>query len=115
MIKKLLFLVVLALGLTGTVSARNFFIDPCDPDLVAYWKLNEGTGTIAYDSDLQAANNGDLMGNKTRWDYGGEPGTVYLGGSSDYIAIVGGLKHKGGILTTNILTELQQTQRIIFM
>ena len=100
MIKKLFFLVVLVLGLTSTVSARNFVIDPCDPDLVGYWNLDEGAGTIAHDSDLQAANNGTLIGGAV-WN-NGEPGTVYFNGSS-YVEI-SPLKHNGVTWTTNLGT-----------
>jgi hypothetical protein len=34
---------------------------PLDPDTVAYWRLNEGTGTIA--SDATGTHNGTLQGN----------------------------------------------------
>jgi hypothetical protein len=53
-----------------------------DPNLVAYWALDEGTGTVAYDS--AGGNDGNLVGDPC-WTSGQIGGALSFDGSGDYV------------------------------
>jgi len=74
MCKKFLFL-VLALTLAGKASA----------ELVGHWKLDESSGTIAYDSSGNGFD-GTLMGGP-QWDVGYFGSGLYLDGTDDYVEV----------------------------
>jgi len=75
--KKLIYLIsfVVALNTAGSVSA----------DLVAHWRLDETSGTTAYDSSGNR-NDGTLNGNP-QWAAGTIGGALHLDGSGDYVRI----------------------------
>ncbi len=75
MSKKLIYLVsfVLVLGLASSASAA----------LVAHWKLDEGSGTTAYDSSGQG-NDGTLIGDP-QWVAGLLDGALEFDGIDDYV------------------------------
>ena len=54
-----------------------------DPDLVGWWTLNEGQGTIAYDGSLYG-NNGTIKGNP-QWVGGIIGGALAFDGAGDYV------------------------------
>ena len=62
-----------ALFLTGTALAA-------EPNLVAYWTFDEGTGTIVHDS--AGSNNGTIYGTAT-WTTGYINGALSFNGSSN--------------------------------
>ena len=64
---------IMVLGTAGSASA----------DLIGYWKLDEGSGSIAYDSGI-AANDGTLHGGP-QWVSGMIGGALEFDGSDDYI------------------------------
>ena len=66
---------VLDLALAGTVCA----------DLVGWWKLDDGSGTIAHDS-TQNGNHGTLLGNP-QWVAGYVGGALRLDGTDGYVAL----------------------------
>ncbi len=70
-----LVLMALVLGLAGSVSA----------DLVGYWKLDDGSGTVATDSSGNG-NDGDLIGNPT-WTTGVFGGALHFAGSADKVDV----------------------------
>jgi hypothetical protein len=82
MSKKLIFLVsfvfVLGVALTSVVRAA-------DPDLVGWWRLNEGLGTTAADSSGQG-NHGTLRGNP-RWVAGKYASALQFDGVDDFVDI----------------------------
>jgi len=77
MSKKLIYLaclcLVLGLALTGVVRA----------DLVGWWRLDEGTGTTAYDSSGNG-NDGTILGNP-QWVPGKVGGALDFDGDGDYV------------------------------
>jgi hypothetical protein len=77
MCKKLIFLVcfclVLGLALTSAVQA----------DLVGWWRLDEGSGTTAYDSSGNG-NDGTILGNP-QWVPGKVGGALDFDGDGDYV------------------------------
>ncbi|MHC4168475.1 MAG: hypothetical protein ACYSWQ_16100, partial [Planctomycetota bacterium] len=77
MSRKVILLISLAsmLVAAGTASA----------DLVAHWRLDETSGTTAYDSSGNG-NDGTLNGNP-QWAAGMIGGALHLDGSSDYVRI----------------------------
>jgi len=66
---------VLDLALAGTVGA----------DLVGWWKMDDGSGTVAHDS-TQNGNHGTLLGNP-QWVAGYVGGALRLDGTDDYVAL----------------------------
>ncbi|MCP4260708.1 MAG: LamG domain-containing protein [Planctomycetes bacterium] len=78
MCRKLIYLIsfVLVLGLVGNTSA----------DLVGHWKLDEDSGTIAYDSSSNE-NHGTLNGSTWRPSYGQIGGAIELDGIGDYVEV----------------------------
>src|SRR4030042_2336392 len=79
MCKKLVLLVAFAfvLGLFLTSSAKA-----AGPDLAAYWKFDEGSGTTAFDSSGNG-NNGNLIGDP-KWAAGKYGGALEFNGN-DYV------------------------------
>ena len=75
MYKKLIYLVVftLTLGLVSRTSA----------DLVGYWRLDEGSGTMVYDSSSN--NNGTIHGAK--WDAGKYGQALQFNGQDNYVEV----------------------------
>ena len=55
-----------------------------DPNLVAYWMFDEGTGTTAYDS--KGDNDGNLM-NGPVWTTGQIDGGLSFDGTNDYVNV----------------------------
>ncbi|MFB0555413.1 MAG: LamG-like jellyroll fold domain-containing protein [Phycisphaerae bacterium] len=82
MCKKLIYLVsfVLVLGLVLTSLA-----EAADPDLVGYWKFDETSGNIAFDSSGNG-NDGTLNGDP-QWAAGQLGGALELDGEGDYVDI----------------------------
>ena len=72
-------LLVSGLFLTSAASA----IDLSDPDLVAYWALNEGSGTVANDLS-ENGYNGTLTGGVT-WTDGIYQNALHFNGSNAYV------------------------------
>ena len=66
---------VLSLVLAGQVSA----------ELVAHWKLDDGSGTVAIDSSGNG-HDGTLMGDP-QWVAGKSGGALEFNGSSDYVEV----------------------------
>lgn len=56
-------------------------VDVNDPNLIAYWKLDEGAGTIAYDS--AGTNDGTIYG--ATWTTGQIDGALNFDGADDYV------------------------------
>jgi hypothetical protein len=54
-------------------------------DLVGWWKMDDGSGTIAHDSTLNA-NHGPLLGNP-QWVAGYTGGALKLDGTDDYVSL----------------------------
>jgi len=71
------FVLVLDLALTSTSRA----------DLVGWWRFDEGSGTIAYDSSGNG-NDGTLVGGAT-WAAGRFGGGIELDGTSGYVSVPG--------------------------
>ena len=84
MSKKMIFLtsfvLVLSVALTSVADAAL-------PGLIGWWKLDEMSGTIAFDSS-GLGNDGTLGGNP-QWVAGIKDGALDLDGSGDYVAIDG--------------------------
>jgi regulation of enolase protein 1 (concanavalin A-like superfamily) len=80
MYRKLVYSVsfILVLGLVGASIAQEV-----DPNLVGWWKLDEGSGTIAYDSSSYF-NDGTLR-NGPQWVAGRIGGALDLDGTNDYV------------------------------
>jgi len=80
MCKKLIYLTsfILVLGLVLTSVVKG-----ADPNLVGYWRLDEGTGTIATDSSGNG-NDGTLVGGP-QWVAGQLKGALQLDGIDDYV------------------------------
>ncbi len=80
MCKKLIYLlsVVLVLGLFLTSV-----VEAADPTLVGWWKLDDGSGTIAYDSSGNG-NDGTFNGTP-QWVVGHLGGALEFDGSDDYV------------------------------
>jgi len=80
MCKRLMYLAtfsfVLSLALTGPAQAA-------DPDLVAHWKLDDGSGTIAVDSSGNG-NDGTFVG-EPQWVAGKLGGALDFDGNSEYV------------------------------
>jgi len=80
MLRKMIYLIsfFLTLGLVmmGVANAA-------DPSLVAYWQLDEGTGTIAIDSSGNG-NDGTLIGGP-QWVAGRIKGALQFDGNNDYV------------------------------
>jgi hypothetical protein len=77
MCKKMIYLVsfVLVLSLVSNASA----------DLVGYWKFDEGSGTIAYDSSGNG-NDGTIQGDP-QWVAGKIAGALQFDGTDDYVEV----------------------------
>jgi hypothetical protein len=75
MSKKSIFLVCLVLGLVLTSAVQA--------DLVGWWRLDEGSGTTAYDSSGNG-NDGTILGNP-KWVAGKVGGAIDFDGDGDYI------------------------------
>jgi hypothetical protein len=73
------FFLVSGLFLTSATSA----IDLSDPDLVAYWALNEGSGTVATDLS-ENGYDGTLTGGVT-WTDGIYQNALHFNGSNAYV------------------------------
>ncbi len=80
MCKKLFFLsyMTLVLGFISTNAAGTQ-----DPNLVAHWKLDDGSGTIAYDSSMYG-NDGTIYGDPN-WTTGFLNGALEFDGLENYI------------------------------
>ena len=76
------FILVLGLVLTGVVAAA-------DPSLVGWWKLDESSGTTAYDSSGNG-HDGTLMGNPQSVA-GKIDGSLDFDGTDDYVELPTGL------------------------
>ncbi|MHC4159293.1 MAG: LamG domain-containing protein, partial [Planctomycetota bacterium] len=77
---KNLFAVLVFLAVLGLVGIT----DAADPNLVTHWKLDEGSGTTAYDS--AGTNNGTITG--ATWTTGGMiNGALDFDGINDYVDI----------------------------
>ncbi len=81
MCKKLIclisFVLVLGLALTSVVEAA------ADPNLVAWWKLDEGMGVTVLDSSGRG--NGGTLANGPQWVPGNDGGALYFDGTDDYV------------------------------
>jgi len=82
MCKKLIYLIsfVLVLGLVLTSRA-----EAADPSLVGWWKFDEGSGTIAYDSSSNG-NDGTLNGGPV-WVVGKIGGALEFDGADDFVSV----------------------------
>jgi len=80
MCKRLCFLIsfIFVLGLVLTNWAEG-----ADPDLIGWWKLDDGSGTTAVDSSGND-NDGTLVGSP-QWVVGKIGGALQLNGTSDYV------------------------------
>jgi regulation of enolase protein 1 (concanavalin A-like superfamily) len=80
MCKKLFYLISLmfVLGLAGSSAAQNI-----DPNLVGWWKFDEDSGSIAYDS-TDYWNDGILY-NGPQWVAGYRDGALQFDGTDDYV------------------------------
>jgi len=80
MYKKVIYLIsfvlVLGLALTSVVEAA-------DPSLLAWWKLDEGTGVTVLDSSDYG--NGGTLANGPQWVPGNDGGALYFDGTDDYV------------------------------
>ncbi|MHC4584691.1 MAG: LamG domain-containing protein [Planctomycetota bacterium] len=81
MYRRLIFWIsfVLVLGLAISVS------EGVDPSLVGWWRFEEGSGTIAYDSSGNGLD-GELIGGVT-WTEGRFGGGIELDGTSGYVSV----------------------------
>jgi len=80
---------------TGTGFCKGLIIDP---NCVAWWQLDEGTGTTAYDT-TDNANNGTLDSGPT-WTAGYSGNALRLDGSNDHVDV----PHKAVLSITSQLT-----------
>jgi hypothetical protein len=82
MSKRLMYLmsIVLVFGVVFTSVANA-----ADPNLVGWWKLDDGSGTIAVDSSGNG-HDGTLNGNPT-WVAGLHEGALEFGGQPDYVSV----------------------------
>ncbi len=72
----------------GLYARSREFITPVEPSsagLIGHWKLDEGTGTIAFDSS--GLGNDGTLGGDPQWVAGIMGGALDLDGSDDYVAI----------------------------
>lgn len=69
---------------TRTVPGTGF-VKGCDPNLVAYWKFDEGSGTTAFDS-TEHANHGTLVNGPT-WVEGYSGSGLSFDGNDDYVEV----------------------------
>ena len=71
----------------GNIDADPCFVEPCYwepiPGMVSYWKFDEGSGTIAYDS--VGDNNGTIHG--AQWTTGKIDGALSFDGVDDYVDV----------------------------
>ena len=78
-----------SISLTAVVSVLVLFLtniaNAQDPNLLGWWKLDESSGKIAYDSSGNS-NNGDLIGDP-QWASGYAGGAVWLDGVDDFIEV----------------------------
>jgi len=74
---------VLGRGIAGSVSIKGSFEVPSGA--VAYWKCDEGSGTIVYDS-TDNHNDGTLK-NGTGWTNGKSGYALWFDGSNDYVEV----------------------------
>ncbi|MDH4238081.1 MAG: aryl-sulfate sulfotransferase [Phycisphaerae bacterium] len=82
---------VLVLALVPANAARG-----ADPDLVGWWRFEEGIGIIAHDSSSNG-NDGFLIGGAT-WTAGRFGGGIELNGTTGYVSV------PGFVLTTDTIT-----------
>ena len=89
--------------LTSTTSA----IDLSDPDLIAYWSFNEGSGTVAVDRS-ENSYDGTLNGGAT-WTDGIYGGALQFNGSDAYVSTgqsilngLGGFTLAGWVSASNV-------------
>ena len=75
MCRRLIYVVLVAVVLGAAASASA--------GLVAHWKLDDGSGTVASDSGGQGFN-GTLIGGPT-WVAGNDGGALQLDGRDDYV------------------------------
>ena len=80
MSKKLVYLITLVMMLFSSLTPTLL---AADDGLVGWWKLDDGSGTIAKDS-TSAGNNGTLNGNP-QWVEGMLDGALQLDGTGDYV------------------------------
>lgn len=72
-------IIILQIALCVSVAAAA-----TDPNLVGWWKFDEGTGAIAYDS---AGNNDGQLTNGPAWTTGPINGALSFDGVNDYISL----------------------------
>ncbi|MCH7557974.1 MAG: discoidin domain-containing protein [Planctomycetes bacterium] len=93
----------LAIGIDGNGASGTFYFDdiglyargrefitpvaPSSAGLIGHWKLDEGTGTIAFDSS--GLGNDGTLGGDPQWVAGIKGGALDLDGIDDYVAIDG--------------------------
>ncbi len=74
-----------------------------DPNLVAYWTFDEGTGTIAYDS--AGGNDGTIYG--ANWTTGQIDGALEFDGTDDYVDCESGFESVTGSTTKSIMAWIR--------
>jgi len=79
MCKKTIYLASFILAMSLILQSTG----EADPNLVGWWKLDEGSGTIAYDSSIYG-NDGTLVGDP-QWVTGRIDGAADFDGDGDYI------------------------------
>jgi len=82
----ILFVTGLVLGTCGVCPANS-----ADPNLVGWWKLDDGAGTVAVDSSGKCVD-GELFGNPVWSKDGVDGGCLLFDGVDDYVFIDGGFK-----------------------
>ena len=80
--------VVLAgIGLGGWFGYSMFKIHQAGSNMVGWWKLDDGSGTVAKDSSHAfKGNNGKLVG-KPKWVKGRKGGALQLNGGNQYVSL----------------------------
>jgi hypothetical protein len=83
--------VTLAIIITVALLALCVSAKASDPNLVAHWMLDEGTGSIAYDS---AGGNDGILNGDPNWTAGQVDGALELDGVDDYVDLGNGANLK---------------------
>jgi hypothetical protein len=80
--RKSAFQTILLAGISAAflISGQTAF---ADPNLISWWKFDEGSGSTAYDS--AGSNNGNITG--ATWTMGQINGALSFDGSNDYVAL----------------------------